>query len=170
MKFTLLFYTDNWESGPTVELASMPTTGSVVWVRGADRDDEGAMYYVDNIMHAERGIDVEDTVYLYVRPYTGYALYAPKTEADRLTERITALEEKLTAACDRLAELHADNQHLLQLLEQQHAAATAQQRHTADWAGQLIQFADAIEDGQQNATDKLDDIAQHLQFIREQML
>ena len=73
MKFTLLFYTDNWESGPTVELASMPTTGSVVWVRGADRDDEGAMYYVDNIMHAERGIDVEDTVYLYVRPYTGYA-------------------------------------------------------------------------------------------------
>lgn len=170
MKFTLLFYTDNWESGPTVELASMPTTGSVVWVRGAHGEEDGAMYYVDNIMYPERGIDDEATLYLYVRPYTGYALYAPKTEADRLAERMESLEQKLATACDRLEQLHADNQRLLQLLEQQHAAAVAQQRRTTDFAGQLIQFADAIEDGQQNTTDKLDDIAQHLQFIREQML
>lgn len=170
MKFTLLFYTDNWESGPTVELASMPATGSVVWVRGSNRDEDGAMYYVDNIMYPERGIDAEDTLYLYVRPYTGYALYAPKTEADRLSERMASLEEKLAAVCEQLEQLHADNRQLLQLLEQQQAATAASQRRTAQSETQLLQFADAIEDGQQNTNDRLDDIAQHLQFIREQML
>ena len=83
MKFTLLFYTDGWESGPTVELSHIPAPGSIVWTGGRRRDEEDSMYYVDNVMYPERGMDREDTVYLYVRPYTGYTRYAPMTEADR---------------------------------------------------------------------------------------
>ena len=72
MKFTLQFYTDGWESGPTVELSHIPAPGSIVWTGGRRRDEEDSMYYVDNVMYPERGMDREDTVYLYVRPYTGY--------------------------------------------------------------------------------------------------
>ena len=87
MKFTLLFYTDGWESGQTVELSHIPAPGSIVWTGGRRRDEEDSMYYVDNVMYPERGMDREDTVYLYVRPYTGYTRYAPMTEADRIVER-----------------------------------------------------------------------------------
>ena len=95
MKFTLLFYTDGWESGPTVELSHIPAPGSIVWTGGRRRDEEDSMYYVDNVMYPERGMDREDTVYLYVRPYTGYTRYAPMTEADRIVERLTAVGEEL---------------------------------------------------------------------------
>lgn len=81
MKFTLLFYTDGWESGPTVELSHIPSPGSIVWTGGRRRDEEDSMYYVDNVMYPERGMEREDVVYLYVRPYTGYTRYAPMTEA-----------------------------------------------------------------------------------------
>ena len=91
MKFTLLFYTDGWESGPTVELSHIPAPGSIVWTGGRRRDEEDSMYYVDNVMYPERGMDREDTVYLYVRPYTGYTRYAPMTEADRIVDRICGL-------------------------------------------------------------------------------
>ena len=37
MKFTLLFYTDGWESGPTVELSHIPAPGSIVWTGGGRR-------------------------------------------------------------------------------------------------------------------------------------
>lgn len=95
MKFTLLFYTDGWESGPTVELSHIPAPGSIVWTGGRRRDEGDSMYYVDNVMYPERGMDREDTVYLYVRPYMGYTRYAPMTEADRIVERLTAVGEEL---------------------------------------------------------------------------
>ena len=44
MKFTLLFYTDGWESGPTVELSHIPAPGSIVWTGGRRRDEEDSMY------------------------------------------------------------------------------------------------------------------------------
>ena len=59
MKFTLLFYTDGWESGPTVELSHIPAPGSIVWTGGRRRDEGDSMYYVDNVMYPERGMDRE---------------------------------------------------------------------------------------------------------------
>ena len=109
MKFTLLFYTDGWESGPTVELSHIPAPGSIVWTGGRRRDEEDSMYYVDNVMYPERGMDREDTVYLYVRPYTGYTRYAPMTEADRIVERLTAVGEELARVGEKLDALLADS-------------------------------------------------------------
>ena len=109
MKFTLLFYTDGWESGPTVELSHIPAPGSIVWTGGRRRDEEDSMYYVDNVMYPERGMDREDTVYLYVRPYTGYTRYAPMTEADRIVERLAAVGEELARVGEKLDALLADS-------------------------------------------------------------
>lgn len=114
MKFTLLFYTDNWEIGPSVELSGMPALGSVVWINDRRERYEHDMYYVDNIMYADSSINEDETVYLYVRPYTGYSRYAPKTESDRLAENIdkllgeqrktNELLESIGAALDRFHE------------------------------------------------------------------
>ena len=109
MKFTLLFYTDGWESGPTVELSHIPAPGSIVWTGGRRRDEGDSMYYVDNVMYPERGMDREDTVYLYVRPYMGYTRYAPMTEADRIVERLTAVGEELARVGEKLDALLADS-------------------------------------------------------------
>lgn len=91
MKYTLLFYTDGWKKGPEINLSVTPTVGSVVWLNDRREQYEHDMYYVDNVMFADSGINGEDVVYLYVRPYTGYSRYAPKTESDRLAENMDKL-------------------------------------------------------------------------------
>ena len=95
MKFTLLFFTVHWDTGPVVELNHIPPPGSVVWTAGRRSDEEGAMYYVDNVMYPEVGLDDGDAVYLYVRPYTGYSRYAPMTETDRLASKLAGIKESL---------------------------------------------------------------------------
>lgn len=160
MKFTLLFYTDGWESGPTVELSHVPAPGSVVWIGPRRRDDEdGEMYYVDNVMYPERGMDRDDTVYLYVRPYNGYMEYGPKTEADRIAERLVGLQEEvagLRAGVDMLVER---NERLLKELVRLRETAVRNGEKVSELGGQIAQSVEAIEDNQQGAAEKLDDIA-----------
>ncbi len=159
MKFTLLFYTDGWESGPTVELAHVPAPGSVVWIRPRRRDDEdGGMYYVDNVMYPERGMDAEDTVYLYVRPYNGYMEYGPKTETDRIAERLVALQEELAGLKAGMEKLAERNERLVNEVVRLRSVAVRNGETVAELGGQLVQSVDAIEDCQQAAVEKLDDI------------
>ena len=47
MKFTLLFYTDGWESGPTVELSHIPAPGSIVWT--ADAMEDGQQLHIEKL-------------------------------------------------------------------------------------------------------------------------
>ena len=102
MKFSLIFYTDDWDVGPTIELGHIPAPGNVIWTKNRKSgDDDTDMYYVDNVMYAEKGMDREEVIYLYVRPYKGYTEYAPMTESDRITEKL----EKLTQETERLREL-----------------------------------------------------------------
>ncbi len=96
MKFSLIFYTDGWDVGPTIELGYVPAPGNVIWVKSRKGNgDDTDMYYVDNVMYAEKGLDREDVVYLYVRPYTGYTEYAPMTEGDRITEKLEKLSKEI---------------------------------------------------------------------------
>lgn len=183
MKFTLLFYTDGWESGPTVELAHVPAPGSIVWTGGRRRDEEDSMYYVDNVMYPERGMEREDTVYLYVRPYTGYTRYAPMTEADRIVERLAAVGEELERVGEKLERVGEKLDALLAesgALRETAAAvrdsvAALGREHTRNLEGllrigeQALQSADAMEDGQQLHIEKLDDIVLALEQMKEQM-
>lgn len=154
MKFTLLFYTDGWESGPTVELSHIPAPGSIVWTGGRRRDEGDSMYYVDNVMYPERGMDREDTVYLYVRPYMGYTRYAPMTEADRIVERLTAVGEELARVGEKLDALLADSGALRETAAAlRDSVAALGGEHTRSLEGllrlgeQALQSADAMEDG-----------------------
>lgn len=164
MKFTLLFYTDNWETGPVVDLAHIPNAGSIIWTAGTGREDS-TMYYVDNIMYPERGLDDEDTVYLYVRPYTGYSHFAPKTEADRIAERLDVAArktEETTSALRtlrddirRLTDVATDTRNILEGLKHSLAADAS---HAADTRMQVLNCADSLEEGQQVQIEKLNDI------------
>lgn len=169
MKFTLLFYTDGWESGPTVELAHIPAPGSVVWAGGRRRGEDGAMYYVDNVMYPEVGMEREDSIYLYVRPYTGYAKYAPMTEADRLAEKLIAVREELTRINGKLDTVIAGSAALKEEVEYLRELTARTGNNASAVGGQLVQFADSIEDGQQSYTEKLDDIVVILEQIKEQL-
>lgn len=147
MKFTLLFYTDNWDVGPVVELAQTPTPGSVVWI--GDRrcgGDESDMYYVDNVMYPELGMDKEDTVYLYVRPYTGYSDYAPRTELDRVTEKLEKVADELGWVREELSELNMRNSALNE---------------------GLSSLASTVEDKQQEISDQLADVVFALETIKD---
>lgn len=146
MKFTLLFYTDGWETGSVIELDHLPSPGSVVWARKGRRDDEGEMYYVDNVMYPERGLDRENAVYLYVRPYRGYNEYGPKTESDRLAERLDKLAGELRAVREEVAELN---------LRVKSVGET------------LSGMSDAVEYKQQEIGDRLDDAVFALEAIKE---
>ena len=176
MKFTLLFYTDGRESGPTVELSHIPAPGSIVWTGGRRRDEEDSMYYVDNVMYPERGMDREDTVYLYVRPYTGYTRYAPMTEADRIVERLAAVGEELARVGEKLDALLADSGALRETAAAlRDSVAALGGEHTRSLEGllrlgeQALQSADAMEDGQQLYIEKLDDIVLALEQMKEQL-
>lgn len=107
MKFTLIFYTRDWEVGPTIELCATPSTGNTIWIKERKSDEEATMFYVDNIMYAERGLNDEDITYLFVRPYTGYGKFAPMTEADRTTKNIGKLSDAVATISEQLSDLSA---------------------------------------------------------------
>lgn len=148
MKFTLLFYTDDWDVGPVVELEHVPQPGSVVWVKGKKRDDEGQMYYVDNLMYPEKGLDKEDVVYLYVRPYEGYAEYAPRTETDRLAEKLDTIARELRALKGEVAETNL------------RAAAMGES---------LASLETSVREKQQEISDLVDEAVSTLGQIKETM-
>lgn len=166
MKFTLLFYTDGWTTGPVIELSHTPSPGNIVWTAGKRRGVDGDMYYVDNVMYPERGMDREETVYLYVRPYKGYGDYAPLTESDRIVERlgeIKGLMDTLAAVVGVMGQttaVLADNTGVMRSAAEDFITCLHEREGTLVAAvEQLIQLADAIEDGQQIQSIKMDDIA-----------
>jgi len=126
------------------------------------------MYYVDNVMYPERGVDDEEVVYLYVRSYTGYAQYAPMTEADRLAEKLGAVAERLDRLEGRIAAMAADRavpDAVARLCE-----IVARRRQEAAATGEaVLRFTDAIEDGQQRAADQLSDAIALLEQIKDQL-
>ena len=128
------------------------------------------MYYVDNVMYPERGMDREDTVYLYVRPYMGYTRYAPMTEADRIVERLTAVGEELARVGEKLDALLADSGALRETAAAlRDSVAALGGEHTRSLGEQALQSADAMEDGQQLYIEKLDDIVLALEQMKEQL-
>ena len=134
------------------------------------------MYYVDNVMYPERGMDREDTVYLYVRPYMGYTRYAPMTEADRIVERLTAVGEELARVGEKLDALLAYSGALRETAAAlRDSVAALGGEHTRSLEGllrlgeQALQSADAMEDGQQLYIEKLDDIVLALEQMKEQL-
>ena len=166
MKFTLLFYTDGWESGPTVELSHIPAPGSIVWTGGRRRDEGDSMYYVDNVMYPERGMDREDTVYLYVRPYMGYTRYAPMTAGGEELARGGEKRDALLADSGALRETAAALRDSVAALGGEHTRSLEGLLRLGE---QALQSADAMEDGQQLYIEKLDDIVLALEQMKEQL-
>lgn len=150
MKFTLLFYTDGWDLGPVVELPRVPAPGSVVWVSGSRKGsgDESDMYYVDNVMYPEKGMDREEVIYLYVRPYNGYNDYGPKTELDRIAEKLENITGQLKRLKEEVSELNM---------------------RTASLGETLAGMASGVEDKHQEISDQLADASFTLAQIKEAM-
>ena len=88
MKFTFIHYTEGWHTGPTVELSTIPPLGTLVKAGDDSVESFFDIYYVDNVLLADGC-----TNYLFVRPFEGYGVRAPLTEADRITEAIKDLTE-----------------------------------------------------------------------------
>lgn len=169
MKFTLLFYTEGWEVGSTVELSHIPSPGSVIWVGGRRRDEEELMYYVDNVMYPERGLDREDIIYLYVRPYNGYTKYAPKTEADRLVEKLDEIKTAVMTFNNAVDQQASNNRAVLEELASIREVLAKSNDYNQNIGDQILQLFDAVEDGQQAEIGKLDDISLILEQIKDQL-
>lgn len=103
MKFTFIHYTEGWHTGPTVELSTIPPLGTLVKAGDDSVESFFDIYYVDNVLLADGC-----TNYLFVRPFEGYGVRAPLTEADRITEAI----KDLTEAVDNFD----DNMHIRTML------------------------------------------------------
>lgn len=169
MKFTLLFYTEGWETGRTVELANIPTPGSLVWVAGRRRDEDGYMYYVDNVMYPERGMEREEVIYLYVRPYNGYTEYAPKTEADRLSEKLGEISNGITALSEVVTGMAAAGVALREDIGALKKAIDEKGNHDFNYSEQMLKLVDSIEDVQQAGVEKLDDMSFVLEQLKERL-
>ena len=168
-KFTLIHYTDNWETGNTVELSDIPTAGSVIWVSAGHSDEPGNMFYVDNVMYPEAGLTSDDAICLFVRPYTGYESFSPKTESDRLAEKLIqsiglqkkflekfesvgSVAGKILAAADIISNKLAEN---TEILESVHADTE--------------RIADNVEDSLAAVAAKLNDIILLLEDIKNDL-
>ena len=97
MKFTLIHYTEGWQTGATVDLSTLPPLGSLVKADDDSSEDYEDIYYVDNIMLANGGEN-----YLLVRPYVGYGIMAPLTEADRISETIQEAKKEIIKKLDEI--------------------------------------------------------------------
>ncbi|MBR4851920.1 MAG: hypothetical protein IKU97_07710 [Tidjanibacter sp.] len=93
MKFTLIHYTEGWDTGACVELSAFPPLGTLV--KASNEESFEDIYYVDNILLADGGEN-----YLFVRPYEGYGRMAPLTELDRTTEAVAEGLKEVTKAVD----------------------------------------------------------------------
>ena len=148
MKFTLLFYTDDWKVGPAVELTGIPQPGSVVLVRGGRRDEDGGMYYVDNVMYPERGMEREEVIYLYVRPYEGYSEYGPKTETDRLSEKLDTVAREVRLLSEQVSELNL---------------------RISSIGDGIVSIDNSVRDKQQEIAGLIDEAVSALEFIKDSM-
>lgn len=169
MKFTLLFYTEGWETGRTIELSHIPMQGSLVWVGGRRRDEEGYMYYVDNVMYPEHGMEREDVIYLYVRPYNGYTEYAPKTEADRLAEKLGEINDGISVLSDAVTRLLSSGEVVRSEISALREAVEKKEIHDLDYTKQMLQIVDSIEDTQQVGVDKFDEITLVLEQLKDRL-
>lgn len=97
MKFTLIHYTEGWHTGATVNLSTLPPLGSLVKANDNSSEDFEDIFYVDNIMLADGGDN-----YLFVRPYVGYGIMAPLTEADRISETIKEAKKEIIKKLDEI--------------------------------------------------------------------
>lgn len=97
MKFTLIHYTEGWQTGATVDLSTLPPLGSLVKADDDSSEDFEDIFYVDNIMLADGGEN-----YLFVRPYVGYGIMAPLTEADRISETIEEAKKEIIKKLDEI--------------------------------------------------------------------
>lgn len=125
------------------------------------------MYYVDNVMYPESGMEREETVYLYVRPYTGYARYAPLTETDRMVEKLVEIEADMKALTDAVGEAGRELAALRKDMNDFKSGRTADGRAVVELLEQLSMFSDAVEDGQQVQTERLDNILLALEEFKE---
>lgn len=97
MRFTLIHYTEGWHTGATVNLSTLPPLGSLVKANDNSSEDFEDIFYVDNIMLADGGEN-----YLFVRPYVGYGIMAPLTEADRISESIKEAKKEIIKKLDEI--------------------------------------------------------------------
>lgn len=169
MKFTLLFYTEGWETGRTVELTHIPTPGSLVWVGGRRREEDGFMFYVDNVMYPERGMEREEVIYLYVRPYNGYTEYAPKTEADRLAEKLGEINDGIAVLREVSESIASAGESLKAEISALREAVDKKKSYDFNFSEQILQLVDSIEDVQQAGVEKLDDVAVLIEQIKDQL-
>lgn len=95
MKFTLIHYTEGWELGATVNLSTLPPLGTLIKADDDGSEDYNDIFYVDNILLANGGEN-----YLLVRPFVGYGIMAPLTEADRISEAIKEAKEEIVKKLD----------------------------------------------------------------------
>lgn len=169
MKFTLIHYTENWETGNTVELSEIPTVGSVIWVSAKHRDEPGNMFYVDNVMYPETGFTTDDAICLFVRPYAGYESFSPKTESDRLAEKLIQtvnLEKKNLEKSTSIESVSA------KILEASHLIANnlAENTEIMESVQSLTErIADHAEDSMAAILAKLNDIVMLLEDIKNDL-
>lgn len=166
MKFTLIHYTENWETGNTVELEHIPTAGSVIWVSAGRTDEPGNMFYVDNVMYPETGFTADDSICLFVRPYAGYESFSPKTESDRLAEKLIQVVgvgkktvEKVAAVEEVVGKVLASSQVISNNVAENTELMESLQRGAE-------RISDGLEDAMATLTAKLNDIAVLLEDIK----
>lgn len=168
MKFTLLFYTDDWETGPTVELAHVPSPGSVVWIGDRYRKASADMYYVDNVMYPERSLG-DDEIYLYVRPYTGYTRFAPKTEADRIIEKLNLISDSLKDIGSELKGMRLEASGVRDNGLEVNKNINLVNNNLDSINDRLYGISDVLEDGQGEVNTKLDNISLILEELKESL-
>lgn len=165
MLFTLIRYTEEWESGPTIELPHVPRTGEMILLGDSHRrqlklDDDGPyFYYVDNVAYAEEKLDAEDLAYLFVRRYTGYGTEVPENENDRIIRAVERLGQRVDAlheSVDKQTTVIADN-----------VAATEQtiRKIGNEQTAQSDATIDAIDD----VLDRIDTAQQQIQSIETEV-
>lgn len=151
MEYTLIHYTEGWGAGPVIELDSTPSVGSLVMATSEIPTSKSDMFYVDNIMHAERNKNQRQSpIYLFVRPYGGYGTNSPMTEADRTNKAIKELREELKR---QLEEVRSD----------MGALVNGVRNDVADVNGSLAELTKAIDTFADNLLEKQSDICELLE-------
>ncbi len=154
----LIFYTQEWKISPTtIELECVPLSGNIIWLKEESKpdDSETDMYYVDNIMYPEHGINAGDPVYLFVRPYKGYTTYGPLTESDRVISAVKKVQEEMQTLLNEIHDLHdAFEEQLADLRE---------------ISEDIHRMSSDVNNEQSETNDKLESIIYRLEEIKERM-
>ncbi len=107
MKVAMIHITEEWRTSRTIELERLPAVGDLIWTSAEERRSGTDMFVVERIMHAEKGTNSEDVVYIMVTPYTDFGHDLPRTMAEHYAERLAGRLDELE---ERIDNIHRQDQ------------------------------------------------------------